>query len=191
MRTRISLLLTIAIALAGCVPSINPFYTEKDLAFDATIVGSWRPKDSKESSKEVWAFAKKGEKSYELKQTDEDGLKAVFHAHLFRIKEHTFLDISLSKVEDEIKINAWAGFTLIPGHLLLKVEKSDSVFKIAAMNPDSLKKLLKKNPGLISHRLLDEGNVVLTGSTAELQKFILDHLAEAEFFGGAMEMKRQ
>jgi len=186
------LLILFTLALAGCVPSWNPFYTEKDLAFESALVGSWRPVEAKENSKEFWEFTKAGDKLYQLTQTDEEGRKANFEARLFKLKEHLFLDLYLTKVEgDDLKVNAWAGISLVPAHLLLKVDLSESGVKLAAMNPEWLKEFLKQNPGAIAHRAVSDGSIVLAAGTDELQKFVLAHLGDKDFIGGPMEMKRR
>jgi hypothetical protein len=187
-----NLLLLFILALAGCVPSWNPFYTENDLVFDPALVGIWRPVQTQESSKESWQFTKDGNNRYQLTQTDEEGRRARFDARLLKLKAPRFLDLYLVNVEgDELKINAWAGFSLVPAHLLLKVEQIEPSLKIAVMNPDWMKTFLQQRPNALAHRVLADSNVVLTANTAELQKFILDHLNDAEFFGDPMELKRK
>jgi hypothetical protein len=186
------LLLLFGLALAGCVPSWNAFYTEKDLVFDQTLLGAWRPVEAKETSKETWAFTKDGDKLYRLSQTDEEGNKANFEARLVKLKEHLFLDLYLTKIEgDDLKVNAWASISLVPAHLLLKVEQIEPALKLAAMNPDWLRTFLKKHPDDIAHRVVAENDIVLAASTSELQKFVLEHVGDKEFFGGAMELKRK
>lgn len=190
MKTRI--LSLFVLALAGCVPSWNPFYTEKDVVFDPAFVGVWRPVAARESSKELWSFTKGGDKVFQLQQTDEEGRKASFEARLFKLKDQRFLDLYLTKVEsDDLQANAWASISLVPAHLLLKVEQSEPALKLAAMNPDWMQKFLKKNPDAIAHRVVSDGNIVLSANTEELQKFVLAHIDDKEFFGGAMEMKRK
>jgi hypothetical protein len=190
MKTKILLLLSLA--LAGCVPSWNPFYTQKDLAFDPALVGMWRPVEAKESSKEAWGFTKAGDKLYQLAQTDEESRKAVFEARLFQLNGKRFVDLYLTKVEgDELKVNAWASISLVPAHLLLKVEQIEPALKLAAMNPDWIKTFLKQHPDAIAHRVVADGSIVLAAGTGELQKFVLAHLDDADFFGGPMELKRK
>ena len=185
-------LLLFVLALAGCVPSWNPFYTEKDLVFDPALAGAWRPVEAKENSKENWAFTKSSDKLYQLQQTDEEGRKAAFEARLFKLNGHLFLDLYLTKVEgDDLKVNAWASFSLVPAHLLLKVAQIEPALKLAAMNPDWVQKHLKQHFEALAHRVVSDGNIVLAASTGELQKFVLAHLEDREFFGGAMEMKRK
>ena len=75
-RTLLAVAGTLGLVLVGCVPSWNPFYTEKDVVFEPGLVGSWWPVDAKEASPETWAFSRVGENGYQLAQTDEEGLKA-------------------------------------------------------------------------------------------------------------------
>ena len=186
------ILVLLALALAGCVPSWNPFYTEKDLVFDPALVGTWRPVEAKDSSQENWSFTKAGDKNYQLSQTDEEGRKAAFEVRLFKLKDHRFLDLYLTKVEgDNLKVNAWASTSLVPAHLLLRVEQTEPTLKLAAMNPDWMQTYLKQHPNAIAHRVVSDGNIVLAASTEELQKFILAHLNDKDFIGGPMEMKRK
>jgi hypothetical protein len=185
-------LVLFALALAGCVPSWNPFYTEKDLVFDPALVGTWRPVEAKDSSQENWSFTRAGDKFYQLAQTDEEGRKATFEARLFKLKERRFLDLYLAKIEgDDLKVNAWASISLVPAHLLLKVEQSESSLKLAVMNPDWIKTFLKEHPDALAHRVVADGSIVLAAGTDELQKFVLAHLEDKDFMGGPMEMKRK
>jgi hypothetical protein len=187
-----ALVLFTVVVLAGCVPSWNPFYTEKDLGFDPALVGAWQPVEAKDGSKEDWEFTKAGDKHYQLSQTDEEGRKAVFEVRLFKLKDHRFLDLYLTNVDgDGLKVNAWASTSLVPAHLLLKVEQIEPALKLAAVNPDWMQTHLKEHPNAIAHRIVSDGNVVLAASTEELQNFVLAHVDDKEFFGGAMEMKRK
>ena len=191
-RTLPALIGLVGLVLIGCVPSWNPFYTEKDLVFEPGLLGRWRPADAKETSPEIWAFSRGGEKRYQLDQTDDEGHKAVFEAHLLRLKGQAFLDLYLTKLDaPEAKVNAWASFSMVPAHLLLKVDQVEPVLKLAAMNPDWMQKFLKAHPEALAHRVVADGNIVLAAGTGELQRFVLEHLADKEFFGESQEMKRR
>ena len=190
MKTRIGVLLSVV--LVGCVPSWNPFYTEKDLVFDPALVGTWTPIDASESSKETWAFTLASDKLYQLKQTDTGGRTAVFDVRLFLLKGQRYVDLYPTKVEgDRGEMNTWAGFSLVPAHLLMKLEQVEPSLKLAATNPDWMQRYLKRNPTAIAHQVVGDGNIVLTACTADLQKFILAHRNDEDFFGGALELKRR
>jgi hypothetical protein len=58
-----------ALFVAGCITSIHPFYTEKDLTFDSSLIGTWIMVDPETGKKEEdisWTFKKGEENTYEL-----------------------------------------------------------------------------------------------------------------------------
>jgi hypothetical protein len=87
--------------LTGCVPvdSLNPLYTDKDLAFDESLLGSWvGPDNGDDGVLQFIARDEDGKKSYSLVMTEKDkdsnGYKrTVYHAHLVKLNEHMFLDV--------------------------------------------------------------------------------------------------
>src|SRR5688500_7739968 len=108
MKQWLSILGLVLIA-AGCVPSLNPLYTEADVIFEPWLIGTWAEPDSTST----WEFSKAGAKKYKLVQTDSDGQKAAFEARLVKLKDQRFLDIVLTDIiHPELKMNGWAAFSL-------------------------------------------------------------------------------
>jgi hypothetical protein len=70
---------------------------------------------------------------------------------------------------------------MFPGHLLFRVRQIGPQLRMAPCEYDWLKKYLDENPKAIAHHAESDG-VVLTAGTAELQKFVLAHLAEGQLF---------
>jgi hypothetical protein len=174
--------------ITGCVPSLNPIYTDKDLIFDPGLVGSWGSSEEKEK----WVFSKSGDKAYKLKQTDNDGLTAEFDVRLVRLDEYKFLDLIVTNTDDRYtRLNGWAAFSLIPAHLVLQVHEIGPKLKISAMDPDWVKQSLEKNPKVIDHRKIDEDRYVFIASTKDLQKFVLQHADKEGLFGGPHELERR
>jgi len=101
MNKRYLVLLALLVCLTGCVPvdSLNPLYTDKDLAFDESLLGSWvGPDKGEEGGLEILARETDGKKSYVLVVTDRDKdlkvfKKTVYHASLVKLNEHLFLDV--------------------------------------------------------------------------------------------------
>ena len=178
----------LTVVVAGCVvPSIYPFYTEKEVVFDPALLGTWEKTSVDADAREVWTFEKSGDKEYKFTFIDGDR-KNVFSAHLFRLKEHLFLDcLHVEQAGDGV-----------PPHYLLRVAQIEPTLKAAMLDYTWLKKLLEKNPGAIRHVLTrDESgstnsmHIVLTADTAELQKFILKHIDGKDTFGDLDELKRR
>jgi len=173
--------------ITGCVPSLNPIYTDKDLVFDAALLGTWGSDDPHEK----WLFEKTAEKSYKLKQTDGEGLTAEFDTRLARLGDYKFLDLIVTNIDEKhFKMNGWAAFSLIPAHLVLQVHEIGPKLKVSAMNPDWVKEWLDKNPKSLDHRKVGEDRYSITASTKDLQKFVLQHAGEEGLFGGAHELTR-
>jgi hypothetical protein len=101
MNKKYLVLLALLACLTGCVPvdSLNPLYTDKDLAFDESLLGSWvGPDNGDDGVLEFVARDEDGKKSYSLVMTEKDkdsnGYKrTVYHAHLVKLNEHLFLDV--------------------------------------------------------------------------------------------------
>jgi hypothetical protein len=179
---RIALLLAVAFALivAGCVPSLNPLYTEKDLIFEPALVGVWAESDD---AKETWAFEKSGDKGYKLVYAA-DGKAGEFDARLLKLGDTMFLDLYPDDVGlKEINRNDFYKAHLIPAHTFAKVTQIEPVLQMAFFNPDWLNKLLETDPKAIQHQKLSEDRIVLTASTKELQKFVLKHADTKDAFG--------
>src|SRR5690349_6380022 len=74
-----------AILFAACIPSVNPFYLEKDVVFDPHLIGQWQDKDGGDKP-EVWAFEQATNKGYDLTVT-EQGKTGKFRVHLFKLRQ--------------------------------------------------------------------------------------------------------
>jgi hypothetical protein len=172
--------------IAGCVPSWNALFTEKDLIFDAKLVGTFNGDDG-----EVWEFAKDGDKRYKLTYTDKNG-KASFEAHLLKLQDRQFLNVHLDESGYEgLKLDALTKITMFPTHLFFRVDEIGTSLKMAAPNPDWLGKHLEKDPKAIAHLRKKDGILLLTAETKELQAFVLKHATGEAFFGDPFTVKRK
>jgi len=182
---QLSIIALIAALIGGCVPSWNALFTEKDLIFDAKLVGTFNADDD-----EAWEFAKDGDKKYKLTYTDKDG-KATFEAHLLKIQDRQFLDVQLDeKGYEGLKLNALAKLTMVPAHIFFRVDEMGGSVKLAAVNPDWLGKHLEKNPKAIAH--LQKGELrIFTAETKDLQAFVIKHVEGEALFGGPFTLKRK
>lgn len=157
-----------AVLLAGCLPSLNPIYTERDLIFDPAVVGSWKQPNSRAS----WEFTKRDDKSYNLVYTDENGYSGRFIARLARIEETVFLDLfPQQNASDE---SGFYKFHLVPIHTIYLVRRTTPELELAAIDHKWLEKFLAEHPGTVANATFD-GRKLITASTAELQAFVLQH----------------
>lgn len=185
-----NLFLTVAAValLSACVPSVNPFYTDKDLITDPRLAGTWVETGKKERAV-LWNFEPATNNVCAVSLKDEDGKAGKFEGHLFKLDKETFLDLTPTECHFDDKQAGLVNCAVIPGHLLVRVNLETEKLSLAFCNPDWTKKFLKENPAALAHRMMDE-EVILTAETAALQKFVLQHLGKDELFGNFDDYQR-
>ncbi|MFN7998588.1 MAG: hypothetical protein U0Q18_33505 [Bryobacteraceae bacterium] len=179
MRFLTGLLLAASVAvLTGCAPavSIHPIYTSRDLTTDLSLDGAWAEQDG-----EIWQV-RRAEDGYDatvLRNGEAPGTDA-YRVHLLRLKDTNFLDVT-SKADPGLGI---------AGHLFAKISLQGDELVIALMDDNWLKKAVQS--GLAPQSVTGEdGRIILTAPTADLQRFILMHADNAEAWNGdAGRMRR-
>jgi hypothetical protein len=179
-----------ALLLAGClVTSVYPFYTAKDVVFDAALTGNWT---NSTDAQERWEFAATDTNGYRVTYSNKDSTN-VMQATLFKLQGNLFLDLFNAEIKDDVQPPP------IPSHFLLRMNQIKPSVKMAPMNYDWLTKLVSENPKSVRHHWLgeekekdrDKQRLVLTADTAELQKFIIQHLGTAEAWKDESELVRE
>lgn len=178
-----------AALLCSCIPSVNPFYTAKDVVFDPRLLGAWQEKD-KADNPDVWKFESTTNNMYRLTVTEKEGKHGQFDARLFKLQQEYFLDLIPADCEFATNQADLVASSMFPGHLLVRVSQLEPELKLAFFDFDWLQKYLEKNPKTLAHR--QEGDrLLLTASTRDLQRFVLKHLGEGELFEKPGAMVRQ
>ena len=184
MRIKKFLFYLLAVLLGGCVLSLHPLYTEKDLIFEEKLLGTW----AKNDSKETWQFKRaNGNKYYKMTYTDEEGKKGYFDAGLGKLNNMMFLNIFPQ--EPELKENDFYKFHILRVHSFIKIEQIEPTLKMRTMNPDKMKEMLENDPNLIKYEIVQD-RLVLTAPTKELQEFMKAHANDEGLFGEPSEWKR-
>lgn len=173
-----------ALFTAGCVPSLNPLYTEADLITDPKLIGEWVD----EEAGETWTFSNCEGHKYSLVHRNSDGRRSEYEARLVKIEEKLFLDI----------IPVKPGFTqddfykerFIATHTFVHVVTRESTAQISFMEPRWLKDHLADNPGAIRHEKIG-GEIVLASSPKETQKFLLSHMNTRGAFSQPTQLIRK
>lgn len=171
----------LAVVLGGCVPSLHPLYTDKDVVFEEKLLGSW------EDGESIWKFDRGTDaNSYDLTVVT-DGNDGRFIANLVKLNGTMFLDLYPGPVE--IKANDFYKAHLLAAHTFIKVEHFDPNLSMRMMDPEKLEKLIESRPDIIKHELVEK-RIILTASTAHLQDFIKKYQNDPNVFGEPSIMKR-
>ncbi len=185
MKTQRFLILIVLISiLSGCLPSLNPIYTEKDIFFNKNLVGTWTEAD-KENEK--WTFKKNGENKYKLTYLEE-GKKASFDAHLAKIGEYNFLNLY---PKDHASENTLYQCHFIPVHTFSKIRIDKDKVVVKMVDPTWVEEKIMKKEIDIEHAFSSKGNLLLTASTNKLQEFALKYAENEEAFQEPIILKRE
>jgi hypothetical protein len=201
MKIKKILFYLLAVLLGGCLPvmSLHPLVAEKDIVFEEKLLGTWL--DDPNSPKSTWQFKrvedrtqkdgefdppKKPEIAYKLiLLNNEDNTKGSFFAHLIKLEDRLFLDVYPSRLpcaqpdpNEDWLLNA---FFLMPGHSFAIIDSIEPQLKLRWTNQEEMKKLLKEEPNVVKHELVED-SIVLTASTEQLQKFVMKYADDERVF---------
>ena len=141
--------------VSGCLPSLHPLYTDKDLIFMPGLVGQW----AEEDSKETWHFEKAGDNKYELTHTNGNGRKGEFEVHLLKVDGYMFLD--LFPKTSERKENEFYTGHFLPTHTFLHVRQIEPTLQMRFLDAQWFEKR------------------VLTDRPKAMQEFFIKHFLGA------------
>lgn len=172
----------------GKTQSVMPFYTEGDIVFKPELVGKW------DLGGVTLEFRDAGNKTYGINMLGDDATVAHYRAHLIHISSNYFLDVQVSGFETLDKAMADKdtrihigldgpneSFSLDKkdiilnrhhGLILIEFTKDRDEF-IGHLWQDGWLPEMAKKKQLRCPYLTDEmGRVLLTGSSAQLRKFL-------------------
>jgi hypothetical protein len=174
-----------AAAMAGCTPSLNPLYTDKDLIFDPSLLGVW-VSDEGDSHKTTWTFTRSGKNGYSMVSAD-DGEPARFDVALVSLGGNLYLDILPTEVPVE---NDFYKSLLIRAHTFAKVTVGEKAISVALMDPEGLKQQSGDEGQKLAQEKLPDGGVLLTAKTEDLQQYVLKHADDNSLFGESTVFRR-
>jgi len=187
----------LAVIIGGCVPviSLHPLYTEKDIVVDKKLCGTWV--DDVNNPETTWEFKciDEPKNAYKLIFSDEEGMKGSFVAYLVKLQNRLFLDIFPSELpwepEDPNKMDwPYNSLFLIPAHTFVKVDSIEPQLKLRLTSESKMEDLLKENPSAVEHTFVGD-RLVITGSTKELQAFVLKYADDERVFTDQVTLSRK
>jgi hypothetical protein len=69
----------------------------------------------------------------------------------------------------------------VAAHTFIKADLKDNSLELRFLNPESLDKMLKADSNILRHERLENGGIVLTASTQELQNFMLKYGVDEKY----------
>ena len=160
--TRILSLLGMAVLCTGCIQTfIHPLFTEEDLIFDPTLIGTWR--GEKDDEVEITIQRRPLEKAYTVVMNADLKKPVQLIGSLGKIGKYTFLDLGPDGgIEEDY------AFYFLPVHHLSRVWIEEGSLRTAAI--DEWFESVTSHPDSTIRFEEDGLNRIVTSSTRELVK---------------------
>jgi hypothetical protein len=178
--------------LSGCATtySLHPFYKADENTLEPGLVGTWMMVDKTKITIEANKW-----KTYEAEIADMDShTDCRYTVRLIRVGNDLFADAILDELDGK-NIDLPYGVEAL--HFLMKLTLNGDTLGMALLNHDWLVKQVDAKKIAVAHEYMDEnGNprdssILLTASSADLQKFIQQIADAPEAFGESDIMHRQ
>jgi hypothetical protein len=199
-------ILLMGLTFQGCITSLYPLYTDKDLVFDKRLLGTWHADSSGDTweisnllQKELEPYKNEKErrerelfksqfinkKTYLLTYT-EKGEKAEFLLNLVKLDNNLYIDLCPGPLKTK---NELFDDHFLPVHSYARIRISDNGFDLSFFDAEQIYKLLNENRIKIKHESFDYYKVI-TASTGELQKFVKKYADSKGFLMSPVTFKK-
>jgi hypothetical protein len=177
---RLALALVAATMSAAClVVSLHPVYDPETIAFDPALVGTWLSDEDG-----VTLTIDRGEwHSYHLTLLDHDKPTRL-SARQTRVGSLQLLDVTPLDGSDTLPLQ-------LPVHGIYRFEIEADTLTLATLDYDRLYTMATNGTGPAGVVVDDRKNVVFTGSTPEVRRWLLEHAGDEGLFAAPVTMKRK
>ena len=188
------------IFLSGCLTTIHPIFTEKDLAYDSKLIGAWDTENEGKKGKVIISnlatenslelpgnISAIKQQGYFIIYKDENGKTSdQYIAFLARIGKHLYFDYYPADKKEDRKLDEFFEVHFVRMHTSYRVEiLKDGGFELSQLDGSYVKSLIDEKKIRISHETDAEGDITITASTKELQQYLLKYGDEPSAYESA------
>jgi hypothetical protein len=174
--------------LEGCLTTLHPIFTEKDLVFDSRLAGSW--KNVKDGSTATYrqatandlqslstALQRNANKIYILEEKDaQSKTTSAYYAFLVKLGNYYYLDYYPAGLKENQSADEFFTAHYIPMHSIYRVNfNGDLSFDLQQLDGGYLENLIRNKKIRLRHEVTNDGNYVITAPTTELQQYLVKY----------------
>ena len=174
------------LGLTGCLSTVYPIFTEKDVVFDPKIIGKWSKSDGgfvqigKATSADIADYPglKKFEgKIYHISYMNEGGVHDSYLGFLVKLGNKFYMDYFPAETAQSKGYNAFYKNHFIKMHtcFMIRFLNDNNTFELKQFSEEFLKNLIDNKKIRIRHEGNEAGSFIVTASTEELQQYILKY----------------
>lgn len=184
------------LVLEGCLTTLHPIFTEKDLIFDPRLTGHW--KKTKDGSIVIYrqatdkdlqslspALQRHASKIYLLEEKDaQNKTKSAQYAFLLKLGKYYYLDYYPAGLKENKSPDGFFTSHYIPMHSIYRLKfNGDFSFDLQQLDGGYLENLIKNKKIRLRHEVTADGSYVITAPTEELQQYLVKYSDVPEAYG--------
>jgi hypothetical protein len=199
-------MITLILSMSGCLSTLYPLFTEKDLVYDARLIGEWKEKAddgsmviekaSLQDLAKLPALQQLVDKAYiiSLKSKEADVnstrskdqlIEQKFIAFLTRLGTDLYLDFFPTPTDRQQQYDGFYITHFISMHSFYRVQvHNDRSIEISQLKEEYLKNLIQQKRVRIKHEVYIDGSYIITAPTEELQQYVLKYGSVPEAYDG-------
>ena len=177
-----------AILLGGCLSTIHPIFTDKDLVLETRLLGNWeKGKDNSRvtyrhpTAAELKTFSPglqaQAAKIYVLEEINaKGGIQTFNYAFIVKLGKYNYVDIYPGETTAEQSANDFFAAHYTPMHSIYRIQSKDrNSFSMQQLDGGYLEKLIRNKQIRIKHEVMEDGGFVITAPTGELQQYLIKY----------------
>lgn len=161
-----ALMMSLAVAVYGCVGSVNVVIPDRATRFESQLLGTWEDSASRERA----VVTQRGPRAYAIDYADEQGKRLSLLGVLGASRGHLVLDLQPAAPG----LGAYADL-VVRLHIPLILDSIGNSIHVATLERDSLDEYLRRYPRAIAHMRSADG-FVLTANPQALQRFLASYI---------------
>jgi hypothetical protein len=197
-KTMLLLLLTaLIILLNGCLHTLHPIFTVKDIVYESKLLGTWKTKTNGKEAQQVeitnlgsetgvdlpGRISSIKQKGYLVSYKNSDGsVSARYIAFLARIGKHFYFDYYPAEKNTDLRPDEFYLQHCVKMHTSYHVDFIKDGFQLSQLNADFINKLLDEKKIRIHYDTDTDGNKIITASTEELQQYLIKYADEPKAY---------
>ncbi len=182
------MLFSVVLCLAGCLTTLHPIFTGKDLIADPRLIGNWEK--AKDKTKVIYrqpnadevsnlspALQSEAGKIYMLDEKDEQGdIRSTNYAFMIKLGKYYYMDYYPASEKERRSADNFFAAHYIPMHSIYRIEfKNNNSFNVQRLDAGYLEKLIKNKQIRIKHEVMEDGGILITAPTEELQQYLIKY----------------
>ena len=181
--------IALLLGLTGCLSTVYPIFTEKDVVFDPKIIGKWRNESKSEGGfveitkatsadiSDYPGLKKMQGKIYLIKYSNNEGVYDTYLGFLVKLGGKFYMDYFPAETPEIKKYDGFYRSHFIKMHtcFLIRFLKDNNTFELKQFSEDFLKNLIDNKKIHIRHEVNEAGSFIVTAPTEELQQYILKY----------------